>query len=52
MIGLDPDFGTGWGIDSSSPAATSGSPYDGLRGDITGACFADPPSIGAYQAIE
>ncbi|MEO1270027.1 MAG: hypothetical protein AAFX99_18220 [Myxococcota bacterium] len=54
VIGQDPGLGAGFAIEADSPAARAGS-ADGLRwvtGDMQGACYADPPSIGAFAAPE
>jgi hypothetical protein len=51
VIGEDPAFTVGYAIGAGSPAAAAGlTVVDGAPGDITGRCWADPPSIGAYQA--
>jgi hypothetical protein len=50
LVGLDPAFTTGWQIDTSSPAAGAGTLWSGVVGDFSGACYAEPPSIGAYEA--
>ncbi len=50
LVGLDPAFTTGWQIDASSPSAGAGTPWSGVVGDMAGACYADPPSVGAYEA--
>jgi hypothetical protein len=49
IVGLDPRFGAEYAIGPDSPAAGAGATHGGTRGDITGACFRDPPSIGAYE---
>jgi hypothetical protein len=49
IVGSDPAFVSGYAIDGSSPAAGAGMPWEGLGTAMTGACFADPPSIGAYE---
>ena len=46
----DPTFTDGWAIGPDSPAAGAGTPLDEVAGDIEGACPANPPSIGAYEA--
>jgi hypothetical protein len=37
-------------IGTSSPAAGAGVPLETPTGDFTGRCYADPPSLGAYEA--
>lgn len=50
ITGQDPAFlPGGFAIGPASPAAGAGSPAVSVQGDITGACFANPPSIGAYE---
>ncbi|MEZ4221469.1 MAG: DUF1565 domain-containing protein [Polyangiaceae bacterium] len=55
VTGQDPALanpGAGnYGIPPTSPAAGAGTPIPGLSGDITGKCYATPPSIGAYEAL-
>lgn len=50
IYGEDPAFTDGWAIGATSPAAGAGTPLDELVADLEGACWADPPSIGAYEA--
>ncbi len=51
VTGSDPDFlPGGYAIGSSSPAAGAGTSPIPVPSDITGACYSDPPSIGAYEA--
>jgi hypothetical protein len=54
VVGQDPqlrDPGAGdYSIPTGSPAAAAGATTAGVAGDITGACYGSPPSIGAYQA--
>lgn len=54
IVGSDPllaDPGNGdYDIDAASPAAGAGSAVTNLGGDFDGACFAMPPSIGAFEA--
>lgn len=50
IYGLDPDFGPGYWIDPTSPAAGAGQDSPWTWGDLTGACYADPPSIGTFEA--
>jgi hypothetical protein len=47
--GLDPDLDDEYRISVTSPAAGSGIDTDWTWGDRSGACFADPPTIGAYE---
>jgi hypothetical protein len=53
VVGQDPAFadaGAGnYAIAASSPAAGKGTAQGGVTADITGTCYADPPSIGAYE---
>ncbi len=49
VYGQDPAFTTGYAIGAGSPAAGAGTAVTGVTGDITGACYASPPSIGAYE---
>ncbi len=49
IYGQDPVFTDGFAIGADSPAAGAGTPTDWLAGDITGTCYADTPSIGAYE---
>lgn len=50
MYGEAPLLGPGYAIGSSSPAAGSGETTAWTWGDYGGACFADPPSRGAFEA--
>ncbi|MFO7563152.1 MAG: hypothetical protein R6X02_10955 [Enhygromyxa sp.] len=45
----DPDNGD-YHVDPTGPAAGAGLSVIELSGDLDGLCFADPPSIGAYEA--
>jgi hypothetical protein len=49
IVGRDPAFTSGFAIGAGSPAAGAGDPSAGVRADLTGACYASPPSIGAYE---
>jgi hypothetical protein len=50
VIGQDPAFlPGGHAIGPGSPAAGAGRPSPQVPGDMTGACYRDPPSIGAYE---
>ncbi|NJK32077.1 MAG: hypothetical protein HC927_06465 [Deltaproteobacteria bacterium] len=53
IVGQDPMFadpdGGDFHIGDTSPAAEAGMPLPELSGDLDGVCFADPPSIGAYE---
>ncbi len=53
ITGQDPQLAnvssSDYSIASSSPAAAKGTAVAGLAGDITGKCYASPPSIGAYE---
>jgi len=57
LIGLDPGFDVPadtlsidhFSISSSSPAWMAGREYEYLSGDFTGACWMDPPSLGARE---
>lgn len=51
VIGEDPNFlAGGYMIDGTSPAAGAGVALPEIDGDIAGACYRAPPSIGAYEA--
>lgn len=51
VVGEDPSFlPGGYTIDTNSPAAGAGVALPEIDGDIAGACYAAPPSIGAYEA--
>ena len=50
IYGQDPQLGPGYRIDPGSPAAGSGEATQWTWGDVEGACFADPPSRGSYEA--
>jgi hypothetical protein len=54
IYGEDPGFADApsddYAIGSDSPAAEAGVAVDGISGDVNGACYGTPPSIGAYQA--
>jgi hypothetical protein len=49
VAGLDPLLGPDFRIGRESPAAGAGRPVPGVTGDISGRCYRDPPSIGAYE---
>ncbi len=51
VYGQDLLFIDGFQIDSASPAFRSGMPISGVNGDLIGQCYADPPSIGAYEFL-
>jgi len=46
----DPAFTSGYAIDSTSAAYQAGVPVSGVTGDLAGACYREPPSIGALEA--
>jgi hypothetical protein len=50
VVGEDPAFASGYEIGVTSPAASTGTDYAGLVGDMAGQCYGSPPSIGAYEA--
>jgi hypothetical protein len=50
IYGQDPGLEPSYEITSSSPAAGAGAVTEWSWGDLGGACFADPPSIGAFEA--
>lgn len=51
VIGQDPLIGgPDYRIGTSSPAASAGQPFQAGLGDLGGGCFANPPSIGAWEA--
>ncbi len=49
IYGLDPGLDSGFRVSGSSPAAGSGAATEWSWGDYGGACFADPPTIGAFE---
>ncbi len=49
VVGLDPLLLPDGSVDAASPAVGAGTYVEGVRGDIAGACYADPPTIGAYE---
>ena len=49
IYGEDPLLGAGYRIGPASPAAGSGQATPWSWGDHDGACFADPPSRGAFE---
>lgn len=49
VIGRDPRLGEDGAIGSGSPAAGAGRRIVGVTGDLVGACYGDPPSIGARE---
>lgn len=49
IYGEDPLLGPGYRIGPASPAAGSGQTTPWSWGDHAGACFADPPSRGAFE---
>lgn len=49
LYGEDPQFQGEWPIAPASPAAGTGLAGVGVAADFTGACFADPPSRGAWE---
>jgi hypothetical protein len=51
IAGQDPLLDGEYAIPSESPAWHAGTPWTGLVGDLRGACYADPPSIGAFEWI-
>ncbi len=54
IVGEDPlladPSGGDFAIPAGSPAAGAGSDVSALAGDFVGACYASPPSIGAFEA--
>jgi hypothetical protein len=54
VYGEDPAFAAAenddYAIGQDSPAAGAGVAVDGVTGDVNGDCYAEPPSIGAYEA--
>jgi hypothetical protein len=54
IVGEDPRFvdidGGNFALGRGSPAIGTGSTQAELGGDMDGVCFADPPSVGAYEA--
>jgi hypothetical protein len=51
IAGEDPLLDGEYGIPAESPAYLAGTPWAGLVGDLHGACWADPPSIGAREFL-
>lgn len=49
VVGLDPLFAAGYQLSKDSPAVGAGLRVAGVRADAAGSCYADPPSIGAYE---
>jgi hypothetical protein len=53
VAGVNPSLvDTAWGdfsLQSASPAIGAGRSAPELRSDVTGRCYADPPSIGAFE---
>jgi hypothetical protein len=53
LVGSDPGFvdvsGGDYHLGPSSPAIGAGAAVSELLGDFDGACFLEPPSIGAYE---
>ncbi len=49
IYGLDPELGPDLSITRSSPASGTGRATSWTWGDIEGACYASPPSIGAFE---
>lgn len=49
VIGMDPQLGADYAIGANSPAAGRGIAVQGVRADVTGRCYLDPPSIGAFE---
>ena len=45
----DPKFTDGYALASDSPAKGTGVTYTGIGVDLTGADFANPPSMGCYE---
>jgi hypothetical protein len=49
VVGMDPMLDGDHRIGATSPAAGAGTPVSGVPGDHDGACYGDPPSIGAFE---
>ncbi len=49
LVGVDPLLADDFSIGADSPAAGAGVTIAGARGDHLGRCWADPPSIGAFE---
>ncbi len=49
IYGLDPGLDAFYRVSPASPAAGAGATTTWTWGDLGGACFADPPTIGAYE---
>lgn len=52
VVALDPVLDGDYRIGAGSPAAGAGSAVPGVTGDHDGACYATPPSIGAFEIPE
>jgi hypothetical protein len=50
IYGEDPAMDADYRIGPASPAAGAGLPDVTVGGDLAGACYATPPSIGAFEA--
>jgi hypothetical protein len=54
VVGQDPGFSNpaadNYAISGASPAAGKGKALSEVRGDLTGACYKNPPAIGAHEA--
>jgi hypothetical protein len=51
IVGLDPALVTDYRIDASSPAVGAGIRLSDVRSDAVGVCYANPPSIGAFEVF-
>lgn len=51
VYGGEPSFVNRFRIDESSPAFRMGTMISGVTADLLGQCYAQPPSIGAYEVL-
>ena len=49
IYGVEPIFTTDYQVSGASPAVAAGVPTQWTWGDLCGRCFADQPTIGAYE---
>lgn len=49
IVGRDPRLDAAFRPGPGSPVLGAGAPVAGVRGDAAGRCYADPPSIGAFE---
>ena len=49
IYGVDPELGPGYRLGPTSPATDAGHWTHWTWGDLSGNCYSDTPSIGAFQ---